>query len=127
VEFLDRFTTRGWATAAILVSAALAAGGYAVSTRLQIGDLDPGAPELRRDSRYNIDTAFITSNYALSSDQFAVIIKTDRDGCLKYETLVEADRLGWALRQVPGVQTTVSLADSVRQITAGSFEGSPSG
>jgi predicted RND superfamily exporter protein len=92
---------------------------------LKIGDLDPGAPELRRDSRYNLDTAYITSHYALSSDQFAVIVKTERDGCLKYETLVEADRLGWTLRQVAGVQATVSLADSVRQITAGSFEGSP--
>src|SRR5262245_44437738 len=119
--FLDRFTTRRWATAAIVVSALLAVGGFVVSTHLKIGDLDPGAPELRRDSRYNRDTAYITGNYALSSDQFAVIVKTERDGCLKYETLIEADRLGWALRQVPGVQTTVSLADSVRQITAGSF------
>jgi len=124
-SFLDRFTGRRWATGAIAVSALLAVGGFAVSTKLQIGDLDPGAPELRRDSRYNRDTAYITGHYALSSDQFAVIVKTERDGCLKYETLIEADRLGWALRQVPGVQTTVSLADSVRQITAGSFEGSP--
>ena len=29
------------------------------------------------------------------------------------------------LRQIPGVQTTVSLADTVRQITAGSYEGNP--
>ncbi len=123
--FLDRFTTRRYATAAIVVAALLAAGGFAASTKLAIGDLDPGAPELRRDSRYNRDTAYVTSHYALSSDQFAVIVRTERDGCLKYETLVEADRLGWALRQVPGVQATVSLADSVRQITAGSFEGSP--
>ena len=123
--FLDRFTTRRWALGAIAVSAVLAAAGFAVSTQLSIGDLDPGAPELRRDSRYNLDNAYITGHYALSSDQFAVIVKTERDGCLKYETLIEADRLGWALRQVPGVQTTVSLADSVRQITAGSFEGSP--
>src|SRR4029079_11628841 len=42
-----------------------------------------------------------------------------------YETLVEADRLAWALKQVPGVQTTVSLADAARQITAGTFEGNP--
>ena len=49
----------------------------------------------------------------------------DKEGCLKYETLVDADRLAWALRQVPGVQTTVSLADAARQITAGSFEGNP--
>ena len=58
-------------------------------------------------------------------DQFAVIVKTGKEGCLKYETLVEADRLAWALRQVPGVQTTVSLVDAARQITAGSFEGNP--
>ena len=95
------------------------------SLHLKIGDLDPGAPELRRDSRYNRDNAYITANYALSTDQFAVIVKTAKEGCLKYETLVEADRLAWALQQVPGVQTTVSLADAVRQITAGSFEGNP--
>jgi len=123
--FLDRFTTRPWALGAIVVSAALALAGFAVSLNLKIGDLDPGAPELRPDSRYNRDNAFITGNFALSSDQFAVIVKTDKEGCLKYETLVEADRLAWALRQVPGVQTTISLADAVRQITAGSFEGNP--
>ena len=93
--------------------------------RLQIGDLDPGAPELRPNSRYNQDNAYITAHYALSSDQFALIVKTAKEGCLKYETLVDADRLAWALRQVPGVQTTVSLADAARQITAGSFEGNP--
>jgi len=103
----------------------LAAAGFAVGLDLKIGDLDPGAPELRRDSRYNQDNTYITSNYALSSDQFAVIVKTDKEGCLKYETLIDADRLAWQLRQVPGVQTTVSLADAVRQITAGSFEGNP--
>jgi predicted RND superfamily exporter protein len=123
--WLDRLTTRRWALGALVVSLVLAAGGFAVSQKLQIGDLDPGAPELRAESRYNRDNAYITANYALSSDQFAVIVKTGKEGCLKYETLVDADRLAWALRQVPGVQTTVSLADAVRQITAGSFEGNP--
>src|SRR5215472_10143353 len=122
---LDRFTERRWALGAIAASVMLAAVGIVVSQHLKIGDLDPGAPELRRDSRYNQDNAYITANYALSSDQFAVIVKTDKEGCLKYPTLVEADRLAWALKQVPGVQTTVSLADAARQITAGSFEGNP--
>jgi predicted RND superfamily exporter protein len=107
------------------VSALLAGAGFVVSQRLAIGDLDPGAPELRADSRYNRDNAYITAHYALSSDQFAVIVRTPKEGCLKYATLVEADRLAWHLRQVPGVQTTVSLADAARQITAGSFEGNP--
>jgi predicted RND superfamily exporter protein len=61
----------------------------------------------------------------LSSDTFAVIVKTEKEGCLKYQTLVEADRLAWALQQVPGVQTTASLTNAVRQITAGSNEGAP--
>src|SRR5206468_1208627 len=91
----------------------------------QVGDLDPGAPELRADSRYNRDNAYITANYSLSSDQFAVMVKTPNEQCLDWQTLVEADRLGWTLQQVPGVQVTVSLADAVRQITAGASEGSP--
>jgi uncharacterized protein len=124
-ELLDHFTTRRWASVAIAVSAVLAVLGLVVSHNLKIGDLDPGAPELRADSRYNLDNAYITANYALSSDQFAVIVKTDKEGCLKYPTLIEADRLAWLLKQVPGVQTTVSLVDAVRQITAGSFEGNP--
>jgi predicted RND superfamily exporter protein len=123
--FLHKFTTRPWAIGAISVSAVLAIIGFIVSLNLQIGDLDPGAPELRPDSRYNKDNAYITANYALSSDQFAVIVKTEAEGCLKYPTLVEADRLAWLMRQQPGVQTTVSLVDAVRQITAGSFEGNP--
>jgi hypothetical protein len=123
--WLDRFTTRSWALGAIAASLALAAAGFVLSQKLQVGDLDPGAPELRADSRYNRDNAYITAHYALSSDQFAVIVKTPKEGCLKYETLVDADRLAWALRQVPGVQTTVSLADAMRQVTASSFEGNP--
>lgn len=123
--WLDRFTERRWALGTVISAAVLLAVGLAVSTHLKIGDLDPGAPELRPDSRYNRDNAFITSNYSLSSDTFAVIVKTAKEGCLKYETLIEADRLAWALQQVPGVQTTMSLANAVRQITAGSNEGSP--
>jgi len=123
--FLDRFTTRPWAAGAVAVAGVLAIGGLIGSRGLKIGDLDPGAPELRAESRYNRDNAYVTQHYALSSDQFAVIVKTGTEGCLRYETLVETDRLAWQLRQVEGVQGTRSLPDAVRQITAGSFEGNP--
>ncbi len=124
-DALDRFTTRKWATGAVLVATLLGLGGFWVSLQLKIGDLDSGAPELRADSRYNRDNAYITSHYALSSDLFAVMIKTPPEGCLSYKTLILADRLAWQLQQYPGVQTTVSLVNAVRQITAGSFEGNP--
>ena len=125
-QLLDRFAeNRRWAMSAVLASAVLALAGIAISQNLKVGDLDPGAPELRPQSRYNRDNAYVTAHYALSSDVFAVIVKTPTEGCLKYQTLLEADRLGWELQQLPQTQTTISLANAVRQITAGSFEGNP--
>jgi uncharacterized protein len=124
-DLLDRFTMRKWATGAVLVATLMGIGGFIVSLQLKIGDLDSGAPELHEDSRYNRDNAYITSHYALSSDLFAVMIKTAPEGCLNYQTLVLADRLAWELQQHPAVQTTTSLVNAVRQITAGSFEGNP--
>ncbi|MEW9904859.1 efflux RND transporter permease subunit [Pseudomonas putida] len=124
-DVLDRFTERKWATAAVLVAVAMGAGGLWTSLQLKIGDLDSGAPELHADSRYNRDNAYITDNYALSSDTFAVMVKTAPEGCLRYQTLVLADRLAWELQQLPGVQTTLSLTNAVRQITAGTYEGNP--
>lgn len=123
-DLLDLFTQRRWAWITVLCSVALAAAGLLVSQQLKIGDLDPGAPELHPQSVYNRDAAYVAANFALSSDQFAVIVKTPgTEGCLRFDTLVEADRLAWQLRQVPGVQTTVSLPDAVRQATAGSYDG----
>jgi len=122
---LARFVEPRRALAAVVASALLVGGGWLVSRHLKIGDLDPGAPELRADSRYNRDNAYVTGHYTLTSDTFAVIVKTEKEGCLKYQTLVEADRLAWQLQQVPGVQTTSALTNAVRQITAGSNEGSP--
>tara|TARA_R110000850_G_scaffold52732_4_gene127138 strand:+ start:27797 stop:30307 length:2511 start_codon:yes stop_codon:yes gene_type:complete len=121
---LDLFTQRKWATVAIVVSLGITGISAVVMMDLKIGDLDPGAPELRADSRYNRDNAFITANYGLSSDQFAVIMKTNVDGCRFYGPLQTMDKLAWRLRQTEGVQTTNSLADSVRFMTSGMAEGS---
>jgi predicted RND superfamily exporter protein len=63
-RFLLAFTKKGPAAAAIIVSIILAAVGLKVAQDLQIGDLDPGAPELRADSRYNKDVSFVISNYS---------------------------------------------------------------
>lgn len=123
---LDHFAEkRSWALVTVLVALAMGVGGFIVSKQLQIGDLDPGAPELRANSRYNQDNAYVTQRYALSTDVFAVIVKTPPEGCLKYQTLDVVDQLAWELQQLPQVRTTVSLPDVVRQITAGSFEGNP--
>ena len=123
---LDRIAgDRRWASGALLAFGALAAAGFWISRDLQVGDLDPGAPELHPDSRYNRDTAYMVKHYAMSGDVFATIVKTPPDGCMQYRTLVEADRLAWALEQLPEVQMAPSLVNAIRQITAGTFDGNP--
>lgn len=124
-EALVRFTEPRLAAVALVVAAALAVVGFMVSLHLQIGDLDAGAPELRADSTYNRDTAYINAHYGLSSDQFALIVKTPPGECEKWQVQMEIDRLDWALLQVPGVQATVSMAGAVARMSSALFEASP--
>jgi predicted RND superfamily exporter protein len=113
------------ATIMVVLAAALGAGAIVVRQDIKIGDLNAGAPELRPESRYNRDSAFVAANYALATDQFVVMLKTPPGECFSYPNLVEIDRLGAMLRQVDGVQTTLSLADGIRRGTSGMFEGNP--
>ncbi len=122
-RLLDRFTTRSWAIVAVLGGLLLAVFGNQVSSHLQIGDLDPGAPELRADSRYNRDVQFMNDNYAASSDIFVVMIRTPEDQCTRYSTLSAVDQLAWRLEQLPGVESTNSMAALSKIATAGYNEG----
>ena len=123
--FLDRFTRRRWAGIAVMAGAVMGAAGFAVSTQLKIGDLDPGAPELRADSRYNRDVAFMNAAYGAGSDVLAVMVKTPDGQCSKVETLNKVDALEWQLRQIDGVESTNTLALLNRRVLAGLNEGNP--
>ncbi|AHL74344.1 RND transporter [Stutzerimonas stutzeri] len=116
---LDCFTRRRWASAAVLVGIAMGIGGIVVSGHLKIGDLDPGAPELRPDSRYNRDMAFMNAAYGASSDVLAVMVKVPAGQCAQYETLNKIDALEWQLRQLDGVESTNSLALLNRRLLSG--------
>ncbi|WP_374495501.1 RND family transporter [Zoogloea sp.] len=122
--FLDLFTQRKWATIAVLVGTAMGIAGLVVSFQLKIGDTDPGAPELRPDSRYNRDNAFVVANYAASSDVYVVMVKTPQYACAHYTTLTTVDALERELQQLPGVEATSSLAGLAKVANAGMNEGS---
>jgi len=124
-RLLGRFTQRRWAVGALTVALVMAGSAYAISLRLKIGDLDPGSPELRADSRYNRDVAFVTSRYSTSSDVFVVMVETAQYQCGAYSTLMRVDALEQKLRQLPGVESTMSLADLSRAATVGMNEGNP--
>jgi len=123
-RFLDLFTQRRWAGVAIVCGLLMAAGGYMVSRDLRIGDLDPGAPELRPDSRYNQDNAFMRAHYGASTDVLAVMVETQPGACSLYDTVMRLDALEWELQQLEGVESTNSLALMNRRMFTGYSEGS---
>jgi len=123
-SWLDRFTERRWAVATIAVALLLGAAAFAASLRLQVGDTNPGAPELRPDSRYNRDNAFMVAHYGASSDAYVVMVETPKFGCSAYATVVAVDALERELRQLDGVIATSSLAGMSRHASAAMNEGS---
>lgn len=122
--FLDLFTRKPWASVAVGLGLAMGVFGLVVSFQLKIGDTDPGAPELRADSRYNRDNAFMVANYAASSDVYIVMVKTPQYACAHYSTLSAVDALERELQQLPGVDSTSSLAGLAKVANAGMNEGS---
>lgn len=122
-QLLTVFARPAGAKAAIVVALGLLAAGLFQSQQLQIGDLDSGAPELHPDSRYNLDNKFITDNYSTSSDIFVVMVRTGDEKCSSFETLSLVDRFQYYLTNVPGVQSSVSLVDVSKRVTAGLNEG----
>lgn len=122
---LDLFTQRRYATLAVVVSLVLAIGGFFVSTNLKIGDLDPGAPELRANSRYNRDVAYLNKAYGAASDVLAVMVKTPDGACAQFDTLNKIDALEWELLQLDGVESTNTLSLLNRRMLVGLNEGNP--
>ena len=124
-RILTAFTQRRWAICALAGALALALLAARARSELRVGDLDPGAPELRLDSRYNRDNAFMAAHYGSSSDVLAVMVKTPEGECGNYETLRRLDALEWQLAQLSGVSFTRSAASFDRYLLPAFNEGNP--
>jgi len=122
--FLDRFTERRVAGVTILVFVLLGGMGLFVGSKVKIGDTGVGAPELRPSSQYNLDNKFMVTNYAASSDVYVVMVKTEQYACAHYDTLRVVDALERRLKQLPGVESTQSLAGLAKVANVGMNEGS---
>ena len=109
------------------VSIVLAAIGFAIGIyggqNLKIGDLDPGAPELHPDSRYNLDNEFITDNYSTSSDIMVVMVETAPQECTLYKNVELVDRFIWHMQNVPGVNSAMAATEISKLVAAGYNEG----
>jgi len=124
-SLLDRFTRRRYAIGALVFMAVIGIGGYAVGRQVQVGDLHSGAPELRQNSQYNRDNAYIVKNFTSASDTFIVMSDTQPGNCMNYDEVDAMDRLQWQLQQLPMVQSTNSVATFADNATMLLTEGSP--
>jgi predicted RND superfamily exporter protein len=94
------------------------------SSEVRIGDTQIGVPELRPDSRYNRDSAVITSKFNIGVDLLSVIVETIPDGGVDHEVLTLMDEFEGHVREVPGVRSVVSLPVLAKIVNAGYSEGS---
>ncbi|PID43095.1 MAG: RND transporter [Proteobacteria bacterium] len=121
---LSYFSHPGVAPISVLIAILGFGLGFYYQTDLKIGDLDKGAPELRPDSRYNLDNEYIISNYSTSSDVMVIMVETEPEKCATYPVLDAMDRLQWVLENTDGVQTTASLVTVSKIVTKALNEGS---
>ncbi|HEY5674843.1 MAG TPA: MMPL family transporter [Malonomonas sp.] len=109
----------------ILCVAALLLGfGLWKGSDVKIGDMHRGVPELRADSRYNLDSEVITKHFSIGVDIITVIVETKPDGCIDYDIMTAIDRFGWHMNNVEGVQSIIGLPGIAKVISSGWNEGS---
>ncbi len=108
----------------IVLCVALGVWGERKAGEIRIGDTQAGVPELRQNSRYNIDSRVITEKFSIGVDVLSVIVETIPNGCVDYDVVSLMDRFEGQIRQVPGVQSVISLPSMAKIVNAGYSEGS---
>jgi uncharacterized protein len=110
----------------ILASVVLAGFGAWKARELTVGDLGQGVPELRDDSRYNRDSATITRNFAIGVDVLAIVAQSHdvQGACTQFDIVDAIDEFEWAMKNVEGVHSTMSLPALAKVVNAGWNEGS---
>ncbi len=121
---LAAMTHRGPATVALLVALALVGVGYWKGANIKIGDLQAGVPELRENSRYNVDTREVTSRFSIGVDIISAIVETKPEACIDYDVMTNIDQFAWYMDNVDGIQSTISLSKVSKIVNAGWNEGS---
>lgn len=123
--FLAKAAAPRPAAVIVAVATVLFAFGWWRGNDVAIGDLHRGVPELRADSRYNRDTAMVTSKFSIGVDILTVVAETKPEGCVDFGVMTAIDEFSWRMANVEGVQSTLDLAGVAKTINSGWNEGSP--
>lgn len=120
---LSIFGEKKVAVFVILGAILLAYLGYEQGKNMKVGDLHEGAPALRQDAQYNLDTAQIVDNYSIGVDVLSVIVETEPEACTEFEIMNAIDQFQWSIENVEGVQSAISLATVAKLYNAAYNEG----
>lgn len=121
---LSRLAAPRPAAVIITVSLVLVVLGAWQARHIRVGDLHRGVPELRPESRYNLDSEIISSRFSIGVDIITVIAETRPDGCIDHDVMTGLDEFAWWMANVPGVQSVLTLPEVAKGINAGWNEGS---
>lgn len=108
----------------VLSFAVLGATAWASRDRI-VGTLQPGAPELRPDARFNQDAVSIANNFDMGLDWLTVIYQAPQDSCGRVDISTHMDGFAAAMRATPGVVSVDSFAGQLRNYSQGYNEGYP--
>jgi len=113
--------------AAIVIALTIAVFGVSVwqSSDRVIGTLQPGAPELRPEARFNRDAVAISEAYDTGLDWLTVVFETAPDSCENVAIGLYQDQFVWHMQNTEGVLSAISFSGQLRTYNEGYNEGNP--
>ena len=90
-----------------------------------IGTLQPGAPELRPESRFNRDAVAISKGYDMGLDWLTVVFEAPPESDRNVALGGFVDDFTWKMANVPGVMSVDSYSNQLRLYNEGYNEGNP--
>lgn len=113
--------------AAIVIALTLSIFAVSVwqSSDRVIGTLQPGAPELRPEARFNRDAVAISEAYDTGLDWLTVVFEAAPESCENVAIGLYQDQFVWELQHTEGVLSAISYAGQLRTYNEGYNEGNP--
>ncbi|GCL61665.1 efflux RND transporter permease subunit [Pseudaquabacterium pictum] len=108
----------------LLTVGVLAAAAWFSRDRV-VGSVQPGAPELRADARFNRDAVAVVQGFDMGLDWLSLVFEAPPGSCGSAALADQVDRATVALRDVPGVVSALSYASMLRTYNEGYNEGHP--
>jgi predicted RND superfamily exporter protein len=114
--------------AAVIIAIAfvILVGGLIQAHNLKVGDYGIGVPELRPESRYNLDNGRIVEKFAMGTNMLGVVVQTKnvQGACTQYDIMSVIEKFDWFMQNAPGTQSVISLPGMAKVVNSGFNEGS---